>query len=107
MLDPSAPPVLQQWIANPPPWLIVQTVFEVDATLHALDPGEQAAITLAQTLPAVLLIIDERLEHRFSNGLLSKNTYKNTWERRTAKRISDTVGESNLSVLHFEVRKNF
>ena len=60
MLAPSAPPVLQQWIANPPLWLVVQTVSGVDATLNALDPGEQAAITLAQTLPADLLIIDER-----------------------------------------------
>jgi predicted nucleic acid-binding protein len=67
MLDPSAPPVLQQWIANPPPWLTVQTVFDVDATLNALDPGEQAAITLAQTLPVDLLIIDERLGRRIAS----------------------------------------
>ncbi|XHX81179.1 MAG: DUF3368 domain-containing protein [Stenomitos frigidus ULC029] len=61
MLDPDAPPVLQQWIANPPSWLTVQTVPIIDTTLSSLDPGEQAAITLAQTLPADLLIIDERL----------------------------------------------
>ncbi|MCL1465262.1 DUF3368 domain-containing protein [Argonema galeatum] len=61
MLDLDAPPVLQQWIANPPSWLTVQTVPVIDATLNTLDPGEQAAITLAQTLPADLLIIDERL----------------------------------------------
>lgn len=61
MLDPDAPPVLQQWIVNPPSWLTVQTVPIVDTTLSSLDPGEQAAITLAQTLPANLLIIDERL----------------------------------------------
>jgi predicted nucleic acid-binding protein len=61
MLDPDAPPVLQQWIVNPPSWLTVQTVPIIDTTLSSLDPGEQAAITLAQTLPADLLIIDERL----------------------------------------------
>jgi predicted nucleic acid-binding protein len=61
MLDPDAPLVLRQWIANPPSWLTIQTVSVIDETLSSLDPGEQAAITLAQTLPADLLIIDERL----------------------------------------------
>ncbi|MCM1983774.1 DUF3368 domain-containing protein [Lyngbya confervoides] len=68
MLDPLAPPVLRQWIANPPSWLTVQTVSEIDVTLHSLDPGEQAAITLAQTLPADLLIIDERLGRRIASN---------------------------------------
>lgn len=61
MLDPDAPPILQEWIANPPSWLTIQPVPVLDTTLHSLDPGEQAAITLTQTLSADLLIIDERL----------------------------------------------
>jgi predicted nucleic acid-binding protein len=68
MLDSSAPVVLQQWIANPPPWLLVQGVSVADETLNSLDPGEQAAMTLAQTLPADLLIIDERLGRQIASG---------------------------------------
>jgi predicted nucleic acid-binding protein len=45
LLDPDAPPVLQQWIVNPPSWLTVQAVTVIDTTLNILDPGEQAAIT--------------------------------------------------------------
>lgn len=67
MVDPDAPPILQQWIANCPPWLTVQTVSVMDETLSALDPGEQAAITLAQTLPADLLVIDERLGRQIAS----------------------------------------
>ncbi len=69
MLDPDAPLVLQQWIANPPPWLEIRAVSVTDGSLSALDPGEQAAITLAQTLPADLLIIDERLGRQTASKL--------------------------------------
>ena len=46
MLDLGAPPVLQQWISDSPPWLTVQAVSVIDETLSALDPEEQAAITI-------------------------------------------------------------
>jgi predicted nucleic acid-binding protein len=61
MIALGAPPILQHWIASPPVWLRIDAVLRLDQDLNALDPGEQAAITLARTLKADLLLIDERL----------------------------------------------
>ncbi|GET40759.1 MULTISPECIES: DUF3368 domain-containing protein [Microseira] len=70
LADPGAPIQLQQWIANAPEWLIVQPVTSTpDATLSNLNPGEQAAITLAQECLADLLIIDERAGRRAATNL--------------------------------------
>jgi len=67
MLAEGTPPHLQQWIKNPSPWLEIQTVSSIDTSLHRLDLGEQAAITLAQALPVDLLLIDERLGRQKAN----------------------------------------
>ena len=57
----GAPPVLQEWINNPPAWLIVQSVEVVnDESLTSLDLGERHAISLAEKLKADLIILDER-----------------------------------------------
>jgi predicted nucleic acid-binding protein len=70
LVNPGAPVELQQWITNPPGWLIVQPVTSTpDATLSKLNPGEQAAITLAQECIADLLIIDERAGRRAATNL--------------------------------------
>lgn len=56
-----APVVLREWVQNPPSWLIVNAVLDVDPDLQRdLDAGEAAAITLAQSLKAQVILIDEQ-----------------------------------------------
>ena len=57
--NPVAPPAVQRWIANPPAWLEVVEADGVDA-IAGLHKGEAAAIALAESLHADLLLIDER-----------------------------------------------
>lgn len=67
MQSASAPIELRQWIATSPTWLSVENVaIPSDDTLSRLDPGEQAAIALAQQINADFLIMDERLGRRFA-----------------------------------------
>ena len=63
--DVAAPPLVRDWIVQAPSWLQVQSVSQVaDTTLALLDPGEQAAILLAQELRADLILLDDMQARR-------------------------------------------
>jgi len=58
---PNSPDAVRAWAAGPPPWLAVHPdPAEPAEVLRRLDPGERAAIALAQVIGAGLLLIDER-----------------------------------------------
>jgi predicted nucleic acid-binding protein len=58
---PTAPAVLREWIADCPSWLEAISVDLTDnAALKSLGAGERAAITLALSMHADLILIDER-----------------------------------------------
>jgi predicted nucleic acid-binding protein len=57
----GAPAVVRDWITKPPTWIDVRSVPSdaVSMITDDLDPGERAAIALAETVHADLLLIDE------------------------------------------------
>lgn len=58
--DALAPLPIRTWIAVLPDWLKIQPVSQQsDEMLDLLDPGERAAILLAQELKADLLLLDD------------------------------------------------
>jgi predicted nucleic acid-binding protein len=63
LTDPDAPPSVRSWIADPPAWLEVHETLgrQFDrASVEGLDEGETAAIALAISLGADLLLMDDR-----------------------------------------------
>jgi predicted nucleic acid-binding protein len=59
---PTTPTAVRTWIGSPPPWLSVVPgpLADVDTIPAALDDGERAAIALAVSLSAELLLMDDR-----------------------------------------------
>jgi predicted nucleic acid-binding protein len=55
----GAPAAVGAWIAQPPGWLDVRPDPPSDPTLRFLDPGESAALTLAELLKADEVLIDD------------------------------------------------
>ena len=57
----GAPGIVREWITKPPTWVDVRPVSPaaVSTITDDLDLGERAAIALAETMHADLLLIDE------------------------------------------------
>jgi predicted nucleic acid-binding protein len=59
----ATPPDVRVWMQQPPHWIEVVAaplVAAQDSSLDALDSGERAAIVLAESIGADLLLIDDR-----------------------------------------------
>jgi predicted nucleic acid-binding protein len=68
---PEAPDRVRNWIHAPPAWLEVHTspdgTFN-DASFGSLDDGEKAALALAASLTADLVLMDDRAGVRFARN---------------------------------------
>ena len=61
LCHPAAPLVVRDWVAGLPAWAEVTRVDSIDdVVLQPLGAGERVAITLALSLHADLILIDER-----------------------------------------------
>lgn len=78
--SPAAPPIVSDWIANRPPWLVATAPTLSPTNSPALpipinlDPGETAAIHLALAEPGSLLLIDEAAGREYATKLGIANT---------------------------------
>jgi len=61
LLHVAAPDAVRRWAANPPAWLVIAPApTPDDPRLARLGAGEAAAITLARSLQADLVLMDDR-----------------------------------------------
>jgi predicted nucleic acid-binding protein len=67
--SPAAPQPVKDFLENWPSWLDCRVVTQVPSDLQQLDPGEQEAIALAQSLGASLVLLDEKRGRQMAQDL--------------------------------------
>jgi predicted nucleic acid-binding protein len=85
---PQAPEVVREWISAAPAWLEVRSspTRSAEMELGSLDEGERAALMLAMSLDADLLLLDDRAGARVA--------------RRRGFRVTGTLGVLMLAAEH-------
>lgn len=70
LAHPDAPREVRDWISSPPDWLSVANApaGRKDQEIQRLDPGEAAAILLAEHLNADLVLLDDWQAREFARG---------------------------------------
>jgi predicted nucleic acid-binding protein len=67
LMAEGSPEIVKNWCKNIPEWLIIKTINNIsDLELDKLDPGERAAIILAQQIKADLIILDEKFARKIA-----------------------------------------
>ena len=76
LTNAGTPPQVSEWIQSRPEWVEVRDVRgdSNDPALEQIDPGERAAILLAQDEPDVLLLIDDAAGRAEANRRAIANT---------------------------------
>jgi predicted nucleic acid-binding protein len=82
LMDVDPPPEVQRWIAHPPEWLEIHETTGLPQEA-GLDEGETAAIALAESLHADMVLIREREGFRVA--------------RRKGLRVTGTLGVLDLA----------
>jgi len=67
--SPAAPQPVRDFLDTGPSWLDCRVVSQVPPDLQQLDPGEQEAIALAQSVGARLVLLDERKGRQVAQAL--------------------------------------
>lgn len=108
--DPGAPAEVAAWIARRPDWIDVRVADPIgnDPALLSVDPGERAAILLAQRELEVLLIIDDAAGRAEANRRNLPNTGTLGVLREAARRglVDLPLALNRLMTTNFRVSRS-